>query len=1394
MPESLSSTAQALHKTLSSLTAFIPAPVVHEQLANPHAARITASYWYGSLLFADLSGFTKLSERLSTLGKQGAEEISLIIINLFTSLLNEVKRFGGQPLKFGGDALMVFFDAKQLGEAHAELAASAALAMQQRMQSFANVQTPVGTFSLLLRIGVHSGRILASQVGDREHVELVISGTTVNLVASAQEEAEPGEVLISNRTYELIGTAPSLQVVQRGEHFYVLQQLQISYPNIELSDPVPPLPATIDANTISQLEQQIAALKPYLMPQIPKRYIEQNSELELGEFRIVSVLFVHYSSVGTIIDILNEDPELAARLLNVFYKRIQAVIHSYGGVINKVDTATSGNKIMALFGAPVAHGDDALRAVRCALELTHIIDQSNREIAEILSDYQATLNKSSDFEEYFAFQQRIGISTGTVFAGLVGAKERHEYTVMGANVNLAARLMGAAEVNTVVLAPNTASLVQRDIDVRALEPISLKGFSQPVTPYIATNVRYESRERPTFGTYFHTPPLIARDEELALCLKQSRAALEESGRVVAIVGGPGIGKSRFLEALVQELVRDSSLQTFDIYVGESQLYEQSLPYGAVRGLLRYILKIDSLIHQNSVAISKRIHKQVQHYVPHLLRFSPLLGDMLGVALPETALTSQLTPQQRHDRAQELVESLLLTMYKERGLLVMIDDLHWADPSSLELLERLAHQAHDSRILMLLSYRHDQDLKEPWNDLPNTRRLHLKELSLSASKTLAQAMLQAPLPDEIVPLLERTQGNPFFIEEMLHDLVATGALVNHNQLDGSNFWQLARPIDSLEVPDSVEGILMAQLDRLDDHFRELIQIASVIGRKFMYQILQGIFNQKELLDAGLQYLASSEILLSEEAGPDKAYLFRHSLVRDVAYESILYSRRRILHQRVAELIISIYGPAAVEQLPLIAQHYLLAEQWDKAFEYHWRAGHSAQQRYANQEALSLFNRALEISKHVQQPERVIKIHEHIGSLHMLQGNFDKALASFQHTLELLMPHADQYDEDVARLHRQVATVYERLSDFDEASNWLDRAISHTPQLGSHERTRCYLLRAGLLQRQGKLRECLQWAARGLLLAEALDNREDQAKAYKLLGGTYCSLGDLDSAIQPTYECLQFYTSVHNLEEQAGAHINLGNIYYDLGRWQEAREQYEAAVQITSEIGNSFEQALAHNNLGEVLRNQGNSIEAIEEYTKALMGWQNSPFQSALVLMNIGASSIQQGDLDAAEKYLDQSDKLFNEVGNDSFASELLRYKAELALASGHYSEALSICIQSIQIAEQQDAVLENACSQRLFGRILLQTGDLDKAASALQTSLNLLQDIKSELEHARTLMWIADLHFRRDEVEAAKELIQESCSVFEGLGAKYDLHQLDEILRFHGTRIGRKEICDSGIYS
>lgn len=1391
MAESLTHTAQSLHKTLSSLATFIPAPVIREQITNPHAARVTASYWYGSLLFADLSGFTKLSEQLSTLGKQGAEEISLIIINLFTSLLNEVKRFGGQPLKFGGDALMVFFDASQLGDTHAELAASAALAMQQRMQSFSNVQTPVGNFSLLLRIGVHSGRILASQVGDNEHIELVISGTTVNLVASAQEEAEPGEVLISTRTYELIGAAPSLLVVQRGEHFYVLQQLHFSYPSIDSTDPIAALPETIDKATVDRLERQITALKPYLMPQIPKRYIEQNSELELGEFRTVSVLFVHYSSVGTIIDILNEDPELAARLLNVFYKHIQAVIHSYGGVINKVDTATSGNKIMALFGAPVAHGDDALRAVRCALELTHVIEHSNHEIAEILNEYQSNLAENSSFDEYFAFQQRIGISTGTVFAGLVGAKERHEYTVMGANVNLAARLMSAADINTVVLSPNTAALVQRDISVTALEPISLKGFSQPVTPYVATNVLYESRERPAFEAYFHRPPLIARDQELALCLKQSRYALEESGRVMTIVGGPGIGKSRFLEALVQELVVDKSLQTFDLYIGECQLYEQSIPYGAVRGLLRYILKVDSIIHEDSATISKRIHKQVQHYVPSLLRFSPLLGDLIGVTLPDTPLTSQLTPQQRHDRAQQLVETLLQAIYKDHGLLMMIDDLHWVDPSSLDLLERLAKQSYNSRILMLFSYRHYSDLKEPWNALPNTTRLQLKELSLSSSITLAQAMLQASLPDDIQPLLERTQGNPFFIEEMLHDLVATGALVNYTQLDGTSFWQLARPIDTLELPDSVEGILTAQLDRLDDHFRELIQVASVIGRKFMYQILQGIFNQKELLDVGLQYLASSEILLPEESGHDKAYLFRQSLVRDVAYESILYSRRRILHQRVAELLISIYGSGSIEQMPLIAQHYLLAEQWDKAFEYHWQAGSSAQQRYANQEALSLFNSALDIAKHVQQAQQVIKIYEQIGSLHMLLGNFDEALSSFQRALDLLMPQANQFDEQVAYLHRQIATVHERLSDYEEASLWLDKAVAHTQNLGSHERTRCYLLRAGLLQRQGKLRECLQWAARGLLLAESLDNREDQAKAYKLLGGTYCSLGDLDSAIQPTYECLQFYTSVNNLQEQAGAHINLGNIFYDLGRWQEAREQYEAAVQITSEIGNTFEQALAHNNLGEVLRNQGNTTEAIEEYSKALVGWQNSPFQSALVLMNIGASSIQQGDLDGAEKYLNQSDRLFNEVGNDSFASELLRYRAELCLARGLYPEALSICIQSIQLAEQQDAMLENACSQRLFGRILLQTGNLDAAAATLQTSLDLLQDIKSELEHARTLIWFADLHFRRNEIAEGKELLQQSQTVFETLGAKYDLHQIDGILRFHGIVIEREEANNSG---
>lgn len=1380
--------ATELRAQLAACAAYIPARLVRAQLARPEPGRTGGAFWEGSLLFADLSGFTALSERLSVLGRQGAEEVSAVVNGLFGALVAEIQSHQGALLKFGGDAITAFFDAEGLGPSHAHAAAAAALAMQQRMAEFAAVSTRAGQFTLRLRVGVHSGRVFAAEVGDERHIELVVTGPEVNRVALAQEIAAPGEVVVTERTAAMLAKA---DLAPRDEGFLLVRDL----PPAELPPPPPaliPAAGPDDIAALAGLAERCAALRPYLVRDLPRRFLDA-AETGLGEFRPVTVLFANFHDFSAILEGLRTahpaDPgraaALAAAVLNAYYRRAQAVVHRYDGIVNKVDMYTHGDKLMALFGAPTAHEDDPTRAVRCALELEAALSEANAEIAELLASEwrggqgdDVSGDKDHPLSTPPSLLQKIGINTGTVFAGRVGGSTRYEYTVMGPAVNLAARLMSAASDGEVLLSPSARAAVGGQFVLAEGAPLQLKGLAEPVVPARALGIAaVDLRSRDAAVASLRTAPLIGRDAELAALLDGAIAGLGGQGRVLAVVGDAGAGKSRLVEELVQRLVMASvadggagGVPPFEIYLGDCQSYEQRTPYAALRGPLYDLLGLSAGAADNT-ARAEAIAERVRQLAPELERFTPLLGDAIGFAMPETNLSAALSPQQRHDRLQELIVALFLGAAARDPLLVVIEDIHWADQPSLELLGRLV--ASSQPLLLALTYRPDPPIPAPWDERPTTVSVRLAELSPADSAALLTALLGADPPEPILPLLDRTQGNPFFIEELVRALILAGVLVH----DESGAWRAARSPDEVELPKSIEGLLIARLDRLDEPRQELLQVASVIGRRFQRPVIEGVYAKPALIGEGLERLVAIELIQAEQLERNLAYIFRHALLRDVAYAGILYARRRVLHGRVARRIEELSAGDLEPHLPLLAWHYLQAEEWLPALHYHLAAADQARRRFANQDALALYKTALEIAPRLTTSadpawlvEQVAGIHERRGDLHLLLGAYDEAEADFSEALALASAGSGPAGDRWLRMHRMLATVEERRSRYEAAFERLRPGMARATAAQRAELARCYQLGAGIYYRQGDYLQAMEWANMGLALSEQAGDQEDQARALKLIGNIFREQGDLHQAIDHLERARAGFERLNLLGGLCEALNDLGMAYTRGGRWQETIASFERSLQISESIGDVLAAARTANNLAVLLVGRNQLDRAGELYRRSSEGFARigSPLGVAVTTWNRGEVLLLQGRPAEAAPLFAEGLAIVERINARNFLPDVLRLNAEAALALGDTAAARESAARALEVAIELGMGAEAAAARRVLGQVALAEGDLAAAHDQLEQSRETLEQLDNRYELGKTLYQLARLALARADRPAFAQARAQAAAIFGELDAQRDL--------------------------
>jgi class 3 adenylate cyclase/tetratricopeptide (TPR) repeat protein len=667
---------------------------------------------------------------------------------------------------------------------------------------------------------------------------------------------------------------------------------------------------------------KFASPEAYTPKHLAEKILTSKAALE-GERKQVTVLFADLK--GSMELLADRDPEEARKLLDPVIERMMEAVHRYEGTVNQV----MGDGIMALFGAPLAHEDHAVRACYAALRMQ-----------ESLKRYADDTRRSHGVE----VQIRVGLNSGEVVVRSVGSDLRMDYTAVGQTTHLAARMEQVAPPGTVRLTGETLRLAEGYVEVRSLGPIPVKGLPDPIEIFELTGAGM-ARTRLQAAALRGLTRFVGRDAEVEHLRRVLGQAGAGRGQVVALVGEAGVGKSR----LTYEFTHSHRVRDWLILETSSVSYGKATSYLPVIDLLKGYFKIgDRDDHREMRA---KVLGRVLGLDRGLEPLLPPLLALLDVPVEDPAWQN-LDPPQRRQRTLDAVKRLLLRESQGQPLLVVFEDLHWIDGETQTLLDSLVESLGSARLLLLVNYRPEYEHR--WGSKTAYSQLRLDSLPAESAAELLAALL-GPDPG-LAPLTQMLvkRGNPFFLEETVRTLVETGALAG-----ARGAYRLTRPVEALQVPATVQTILAARIDRLPPEEKRLLQAASVIGKDVPYALLAAIAEQPvEALRRGLAHLQEAEFLYETQLFPDLEFTFKHALTHDVAFAGLLGERRRDLHAAVAAAIERLHADRLVEHVERLAHHARQGEVWDKAARYLRQAGTKVFLRSANREAATCFEQALD----------------------------------------------------------------------------------------------------------------------------------------------------------------------------------------------------------------------------------------------------------------------------------------------------------------------------------------------------------------------------------------------------------------------------------------------------
>lgn len=1118
-------------------------------------------------------------------------------------------------------------------------------------------------------------------------------------------------------------------------------------------------PVKLEERTL--LEQAIAALetrRSLLGDEIVDIAIssmrEKLSEPERGarfshepqQRKLITVLFADVSGFTAMAETM--DHEIVNSVINSLWSRVDAAIVDHSGRIDK----HIGDAIMALYGTPTAHEDDPERAIRSALQIQSEIQDWKREQSAALPNYTSQIQN---------IQLRIGINTGPALLGTVGTIG--EYTAIGDTVNLANRLETAAPKGGILISHDTHQHVRGVFDVTALEPINVKGKSEPIQVFTINKIKPRSFRDTTRGIEGLETRTIGREEELAQMQSAFKRVVEQQATsMINLVAEAGTGKSRLLFEFGKWLdAQESSVQ---IFKGRASQEISQIPFSLLRGILSSSFEIQES-DRASVA-RKKLEKGIKgslankenaelyaHFIGHLIGLdyseSPYLKGILGDA------------RQIHNLAFHYCTQVLAEVAQQHPVVIFLEDIHWADSGSLDFFEYLTSKITDLPILIIGLMRSTLFEQKPDWGTGTVQSLTINLLPLSEADTrrlIVEILQKVPsVPDELVNLIiNKAEGSPFYVEELVKVLIEGGVIVT-----GQEQWSVKlERLSSIKVPATLTGILQARLDSLKPSVRETLQQASVVGRIFWTDIVDHMSNPEPQQDDEdgpisnrLGTLRTKELIYNyEESASREAleFIFKNAILHDVTYESVLLRLRPIYHAQAAEGLVQIGGERANEYAGRVGEHYERAEAWIKAAEWYTHAGEQAQKTYASDSAIHYYQKALDFINNHGKGEHLqlkLKVMQRLGEVMNWQARYPDAVNIYT----AMLKEAEQ-GEDIAAQSRALQSL------------------------------------ATSLSYQGDHQTCLDNAIRAETIARNANIKAELGGALRIQGSARFRLGDFQTALSQAEESLSVFTELDSQNEMARSLNLIAAAHYVSGRLGDAERNWEKALKIFQDLGNRQEGMDLLSNLGVVADGLGDYETAFKRYDNALTIARETGYKNGeiIFLTNRGSELVALENYEAAEADLTQAIKLAGITG--SWCMPLtFNQRAEALIGLGRYEEAFYSARQALVLAEEDQTPEFTGMAWRTIGAICNKTNDnvhiKDRetgevveydAETCFGKSASILVEAEIELEHAHTLREWARYKFQSGDQKEGQKMWQEARDIFASIGAQMEVERMSEM--------------------